>query len=184
MVRMPRRRSRRFASSWRRGSARRPRADATARQTGQSTGREERLEALTDGTRRGLIERGEGLPLERRVVRAADGAPDGGEAGCGHAQLPDAEAYQGQRSGGIARHLTAHRQLDPGPSGTLDCLAHEAEHGGMERILVARQLAVASIDGNRVLEQIVRAEAREPEAAEVRIADEGGGRELQHDPPQ
>ena len=52
----------------------------------------------------------------------------------------------------------------------------------MKRVAIAFQGGISAVDGQRVLQQVVRAEARESETVEVRRGGQDGRRDLEHHP--
>ena len=57
----------------------------------------------------------------------------------------------------------------------------EPQHGGMQRREARREVRVAAIDGERVLHEIVRADAEERDVARRSVSrGDGGGRRLDH----
>src|SRR3972149_5076830 len=108
--------------------------------------RQQALETAPDFSCRGGIESPDGSPGEAFERMCTDRTADRGEARRRHAQLTDAQADEAQRGRRIARHLPAHRQLDPGRLRFGDRLAHEAQERRMQGVLVAPGRGVRSID--------------------------------------
>ena len=117
-------------------------------------------------------------------LRRGDGADhllDARNGRCTHGELCDAHAEQDDGGIGVARHLAAHAGPDAVFARTLDRALDEAQDGGVERVVEVRDLGVAAVDREGVLDEIVRADAEKVDVLCEQRGDDSGGRRLDHD---
>src|SRR5439155_24151241 len=95
----------------------------------------------------------------------ANATADGSEARCDHAERANPEADERESRRGVAAHLAADGQLDARPLRRFHRQPDESKQGWMEWIAISLEGGIAPIDRERVLEQVVRAEARERDLA-------------------
>ena len=99
---------------------------------------------------------------------------DGGDRPWGHAQLTNAEADEQGGCGGIGGQLAAYR--DPGPRGCrVGDLGDEVQDRGVERIGERGNVGVAALGGERVLGQVVGADAEQ-------VDERSGGPRMEREP--
>src|SRR5690606_20477711 len=107
---------------------------------------------------------------------------DLGQRGGADAERPDPEAEQQEDAERVGRELAADADLDAGGAARLGGAAEQLEHGRVERRIQPCDARVAAVDGERVLDQVVRADREKIRVARELGRAQGRGRGLDHDP--
>ena len=94
-------------------------------------------------------------------VRHADGVAQGQNGARRDGELVHAEGEEGLGQGQVCAQLTADADPDAVLVGVLGHKADQAQHRGVMRVVEAAQVVVLTVTGQRVLGQIVRADAEE-----------------------
>mgnify|MGYP006991263938 CR=1 FL=1 len=72
-----------------------------------------------------------------------------------HGEAAQPQAQQQPRHGHIARRFAAHTHAFALALALSDHIAHQAEHGGVQRVVQVRHSLVSTVDGQGVLDQVV-----------------------------
>src|SRR6266849_4233566 len=126
------------------------------------------LEHVARDVARPAVGDGADDPLDRGDEERADG------------EVVQPEPEEHERALGVGGHLAAH----PDPlAAALRCLhhvVHGAQHGGVERLVERRHLAVAAVDGEEVLDQVVGPDGEEVDLADELVGERHRRRHLDH----
>ena len=97
-----------------------------------------------------------------------------------HRKTAQAQAQQQPRHGDVAGSLTAHGNALALRGAFRDHVGHQTQHGGVQRVVQMGHRFVRAVDGQRVLDQVVRADRQEVEVAQEAAHDEGRRRHFDH----
>ena len=111
---------------------------------------------------------------------AADDELDGRHQRGGDAQFIHAQTEQKRHQHRVARHLPANADPDPMVVGGLDGGLDQAQNGRMGRLIKVGDFLVHPVHRQRVLDEVVGADAEELEALGQRIGDDRGRGGLDH----
>jgi len=97
-----------------------------------------------------------------------------------HGEMAQAEAEQQPRESRVAGHFATDRDLLAGPLAGLDGVQDQVEHGRMQRVVEMRHGVVGTVDGQRVLNEVVGADGEEIQFAGESVSADSGSRNLDH----
>src|SRR6185369_663821 len=94
----------------------------------------------------------------------------------------DAQAHAEEQAGqlGVAGHFAAHRDRDTDLLGALHGVGEQHQHRRVQRVVERGHLFVGTVDGQRVLDQVVGADRQEIETAQKKADGQRGGRNFDH----